>query len=44
MSGMALSQTDSKAKTVPRSSLGINLDVIDRKAGATMGLQIMELK
>ena len=35
--GTALSQTESNAKIVPRSSTGTSFEVIERNAGATVG-------
>lgn len=35
--GTALSQTDSNANIVPRSSTGTSFEVIDLNAGATVG-------
>lgn len=37
---MALSQAESNEKIDPRSSLGTNLEVIERSAGATIGLKM----
>lgn len=36
---MALSHADKREKIEPRSSLGTNFDVIERRAGATIGLK-----
>lgn len=42
--GIALSHADNKEKMEPRSSLGTSFDVIERRAGATIGLKKFKIK